>query len=106
MYVPSHIQRMLAADTMTTAERRAADEQLGKLAADMSRLRKRIAERARILARPLQVASRAVATFRKTARETRRGTTANCPQSPESLSRDLHVTQHPPRWERSGQGSL
>ncbi len=41
-------------ESMTAAERRVADEQVGRIAADLSRLGQHIAGRARILARPLR----------------------------------------------------
>jgi hypothetical protein len=54
MYLSYQIQQMQAADSMTAAERRVADEQVGRIAADLSWLGQRIAGRARILARPVR----------------------------------------------------
>ena len=51
MYLPHQFQRRLATETLTSAERRAADEQFGRASAAVSRLRRRTAGRARTLAR-------------------------------------------------------
>jgi hypothetical protein len=54
MYQSYRIQQMQAAASMTAAERHVADEQVGRIAADLSWLGQQIAGRARILAKPLQ----------------------------------------------------
>ncbi len=69
MYLSYQIQRMLAAETMTAAERREADEQAGKLAADLAWLIQRARERASGLSRPVLAAWQAASTFRNLHRE-------------------------------------
>ena len=82
MYVSYQIQRMQAAATMTAVERRAADEEVGKLAADLSALGQRIAGRARALGLLLPVGRRAIATFRKSPAGIHCGGTSNWRQRP------------------------
>jgi hypothetical protein len=69
MYVSYQIQRMQAAETMTTAQRRQTDDQLGTLAADVLRLGQRIAGPARSLGR---ATARGAAIGRYVSKESRR----------------------------------
>jgi hypothetical protein len=53
MYVSYQVMRILAADRMTAAEQRQADEQLGRIAAALSQSWCRFGQRAGALARAL-----------------------------------------------------
>jgi hypothetical protein len=65
MYVSHQALRILAPDGMTAAEQREADEQLGRIAAALSRSRSQFAERVRALAGALAPAGHQSAIFRK-----------------------------------------
>jgi hypothetical protein len=85
MYVSYQIQRMQAAETMTAVERRAADDELGRLLADLSWLAQRIASPARAFGRALPVGWRSVTVFRnRAARMDRSEGPAICPRLPAS----------------------
>jgi hypothetical protein len=89
MYVSYQIQRMQAAATMTAVERRAADEEVGKLAADLSALGQRIVGRARALGLLLPVGGRSIAIFRKNPAGSYCGGTSNLTPAPCALSREI-----------------
>lgn len=65
MYVSYQVLRILAGDGVTTAEQRAADEELGRIVAALSRSRRRFAERTRALAGALAPAGIGSTSFRK-----------------------------------------
>lgn len=56
MYVSYQVLRILAADRMTAAEQRLADEQLGRIAAALYQSQRRFARRTGALARALTLA--------------------------------------------------
>jgi hypothetical protein len=91
MYLSYQIERMQAAETMTAAERRAADEEVGRLAADLSALGQWMAGRASVVSRLLPEVWRLVATFRNEAAEIQRGGTTTCAQcaafSPDAFAK-------------------
>jgi hypothetical protein len=89
MYVSYQIQRMQAAATMTAVERRAADEEVGRLAADLSAVGQRIAKPARALGLLLPVGRRSIAAFRKNSAGIYRGGTSNLAPSPCAVSREI-----------------
>jgi hypothetical protein len=70
MYVPHQFQVTLAVETTPDAERRAADQQLGRISAAMSRKGRNVAGQMRALARSRSRASDPLMIFRKTDPET------------------------------------
>jgi hypothetical protein len=68
MYVSYQVLRVLAADGMTAAEQREADEQLGRLVAALSRSRRRFAARTQALAGALIPVGPRSTIFRKVGR--------------------------------------
>ena len=64
MYVSYQVMRSLAADRMTAAEQRQADEQLGRIVSALSQSGRCFAQRAGALARALTPAGGWSASFR------------------------------------------
>ena len=93
MYLPYQVLRALAPEGMTPADQRAADEQLGRIAAGLSRSWRHGAERAHALADLLVLAVYPSAFFRKLRLGTPRGqATARpaCPQAvPETVAKPV-----------------
>lgn len=89
MYLSYQIQRMQAAATMTAVQRRAADEEAGRLAADLSGLGQWIAGRARVLGLLLPVGRRSLAIFRNSPARLACGATSTAAPASCALSRDV-----------------
>jgi len=89
MYLSYQIQRMQAAATMTAVERRAADEEVGRLAADLSGLGQWIAGRARVLGLQLLAARRSVIIFRNSPAGIPCGVASTAAPASCALSRDV-----------------
>jgi len=102
MYLPYQVLRALAPEGMTPAEQRVADEQLGRIAAGLSRSWRHGAERAQALADLLVLAVYPSAFFRKLNLESPRGqapTRPACPQEvPETVAKPgIGITSQPRR---------
>lgn len=101
MYLPHQVLRAPAPGGMTPAEQRAADEQLGQIAAGLSRSWRHGAERARALADLLVLAVYPSVFFRKLDLEAPRGQAparAACPRAmPEKVAKTGFGTTSQPR---------
>ena len=102
MYLPYQVLRALAPEGMTPAEQRVADEQLGRIAAGLSRSWRHGAERAQALADLLVLAVYPSAIFRKLNLESPRGqapTRPACPEEvPETVAKPgIGITSQPRR---------
>jgi len=92
MYQPYQVLRASGPEGMTPAEQRAADEQLGRIAAGLSRSWRHGAERVRALADLLVLAVYPSAFFRKLNLETLRGQAPARPACPQAVPETVAKT--------------